>query len=291
MPKIYLHLIRHAQGFHNLCLENHVLPDPLLTPLGEQQCHELSKAFPYTSQITHLIASPLRRTIYTTLLSFPSLLPSSSSKGLQTLALPSIQETSDLPCDTGSSIPVLESEFSSPTSKYDGAVNFSLLTPAWNSKKGVFSPAAKAIEARAMSARKYLRTLAESYLKEGQGEEVHMVVVTHGGFLHYFTEDFEGAVNDGTVGTGWHNTEFRSFNFVGEAEASKAVNGEAQGDDRASIVETQESRTRRRPGSIPLTKEEQLRLRAAAEKEWSKSGYQNKEDSDGEGEEEQVAKL
>jgi len=66
----YIHLVRHAQGYHNLTAANHSLPDPDLTPLGKEQCAQLQKSFPYHSQVTHLVASPLRRTLYTCLLSF-----------------------------------------------------------------------------------------------------------------------------------------------------------------------------------------------------------------------------
>lgn len=50
-------------------------------------------------------------------------------------------------------------------------------------------------------------------------------------FLHYLTEDWGG---DGTFyGTGWDNTEFRSYTFV-----------EEEGDN-AAIVETEASKARR----------------------------------------------
>lgn len=131
---------------------------------------------------------------------------------------------------------------------------------------------------------------------ETEGRDVHVVAVTHGGFLHYFTEDFEGAINDGTVGTGWQNTEFRTYVFKesggSEVNGVKGLGGEGDG-DRAEITETRESRMRRKRGSLILTREEQMRLKALAEREWSKDGYQNSDDSEGEGEgeEEEVAKL
>lgn len=122
-----------------------------------------------------------------------------------------------------------------------------------------------------MDARRFLRALGDKW--EGE-EEVHIVVVTHGGFLHYFTEDFEGAVNDGTVGTGWSNTEFRSYIFVGK-------DGEVEG-DRASIAETKESRERRGRGGVKvLSRGEQMKLKAAAEAEWNQKGFQNDEDEEG----------
>ncbi|EMC99568.1 hypothetical protein BAUCODRAFT_29941 [Baudoinia panamericana UAMH 10762] len=156
-----LHLVRHAQGYHNLNIANHRLHDPQLTPYGEQQCEELHKSFPHHAAIEAVIASPLKRTINTALLSFSSTI---SSKNLRVIALPELQETSDLPCDTGSSPSELLHAYA------DKPVDLSLVTEGWNSKKGKRAPNAKAIEARARAARRWLR---------GRGEN-EIVVVTHG---------------------------------------------------------------------------------------------------------------
>jgi hypothetical protein len=90
---------------------------------------------------------------------------------------------------------------------------------------------------------------------------VEIVVVTHGGYLHYFTEDWDG--HEKFTGTGWENTEWRSYEFVSAT------------DERASLRETSESRVRRTGKETPLTEDEQRELRASAEREWSESGYQN----------------
>ncbi|KAE8445115.1 hypothetical protein EG329_013717 [Mollisiaceae sp. DMI_Dod_QoI] len=268
--KIYIHCVRHAQGFHNLSEANHDLPDPTLTPLGESQCRELSLDFPHASKITHLVASPLRRTIYTTLFTFPSLICESH----KVIALPELQETSDMPCDTGSDLSALVSEFS--VGKYAGAVDLSLLDKSWNNKKGKFLPIASAIEDRALDARKILRELGEQFLRERakQGkegdEEVHMVVTTHGGFLHYFTEDWEGT--ERFMGTGWANCEWRSYEFVEGKE------------ERASIRETGESRMRRLGTEIPISEEEQQRLKDAAHREWGKRLQNDEAEAEVEGE-------
>lgn len=51
-------------------------------------------------------------------------------------------------------------------------------------------------------------------------------------FLHFLTEDWAG---DGSpAGTGWANTEFRSYVFLEEEEGGNAT-----------IVETEESKARR----------------------------------------------
>ncbi|TVY59116.1 putative phosphatase SPAC5H10.03 [Lachnellula cervina] len=250
MAKTYLHLVRHAQGYHNLTTANHTLPDPSLTPLGESQCATLAQTFPHHALITHLVASPLRRTIYTCLLSFPHEVAS----GKKVLALPELQETSDLPCDTGSDPKKLLEEFGR-----DGKVDLSLVHEGWNSKKGKWSPSASAIESRAREARLYLRTLGTEAVAK-TNEDQHIVVVTHGGYLHYFTEDWDG--HEKFTGTGWANTEYRDYEFVDGEETN------------AGLVETQESRERRMGDEIPLTKDEQRELRASAEREWSENGFQ-----------------
>jgi broad specificity phosphatase PhoE len=182
MGKITIHCVRHAQGYHNLNEANHQIQDPDLTPLGEQQCATLNANFPYHSKITHLVASPLRRTLYTCLLSFPT----EVQRGLKVVALPELQETSDLPCDTGSEPSVLASEFGS--GRFAGTVDLGLAKEGWNTKQGRWSPNTSAIEARARDARIWLRNLAQSASRSSNGD-IDIVVVTHGGYLHYFTED------------------------------------------------------------------------------------------------------
>jgi broad specificity phosphatase PhoE len=273
MGKITIHCVRHAQGFHNLNTANHALHDPSLTPLGEEQCATLAQNFPYHSQITYLVASPLRRTIYTCLLSFPT----EVSRGLKVIALPEIQETSDLPCDTGSDPSTLAEEFGK--GRFKDTVDLSRLHAGWNSNTGKWSPAAPALEARAREARQFLLRLAFAAQNASSSiasdDDVDIVVVTHGGFLHYFTEDWVG--HDQFVGTGWANTEYRSYEFVSDV------------DEGASLQETSESRTRRLGKEIPLTADEQRELRATAEKGWQASGFQTPPTT--EGQEDLEAKL
>lgn len=97
------------------------------------------------------------------------------------MALPEIQETSNLPCDTGSDPAKLNEEFGEA-----GKVDLSLVKDGWNDKQGRWAAEASAIEKRAKDARIWLREMAS----KSEGEEVHIAIVTHGGFLHYFTEDW-----------------------------------------------------------------------------------------------------
>ncbi|RMY12133.1 hypothetical protein D0867_07864 [Hortaea werneckii] len=223
-----IHCVRHAQGYHNLSVANHSMRDPLLTPYGEEQCRDLARLFPYHDKIDAVVASPIRRTVYTALLGFGSDL---DRKSLNVIAMPELQETSDLPCDTGSSPEDLAKEF-------DGKpVDLGLVQPGWNSKKMQWAANARSIEARARAARLWLMNRPEK----------DIVVVTHGGFLHYFTEDWSGS--DRFAGTGWANTEFRTYTFSSSEP------------EQAHLIETPESRQRRCGDDKSLDREEQAQLK------------------------------
>ena len=183
-----IHCIRHAQGktprpskakdsfpdsslgYHNLSVANHSMLDPTLTSLGKEQCKNLAKDFPHHESIGAIVASPLRRTIYTALYGFKSLI----ERGIIITALPEVCETADVPCDTGSDIAVLKEEMKGKP------VDLSRVKEGWNVKTGKWAPTADAIEKRAREARQWLKARPED----------EIVVVTHGGFLHYFTEDW-----------------------------------------------------------------------------------------------------
>ncbi|KAJ4301316.1 hypothetical protein N0V90_003407 [Kalmusia sp. IMI 367209] len=246
MSPIQLHLIRHGQGYHNL-KEDYTIPDPDLTPLGEQQSSLLSQLIPNIQAINCIFASPMRRTLQTALLTFQTLFQSNPT--LRIIALPELQETSSDPCDTGSSIAELRKE-------YEGKpVDLSLLYEGWNDKSvGKFRPTTDLTEQRAGEVRKILQDKAQG----------NVAVVAHGGLLHYLTEDWEGSSSGS--GTGWTNCEYRTYVF--DHSSSDAI-------ERAAIIETNDSIQRRyASGSYrPLTPAEQRELRVEAEKMWAADGY------------------
>jgi hypothetical protein len=75
-------------------------------------------------------ASPLRRTIYTALESFQPVFD--AHPGMKLIALPDVQETSDVPCDTGSEREALRQEFASA----GVPVDLDLVHDGWNNKVG-----------------------------------------------------------------------------------------------------------------------------------------------------------
>ncbi|KAI2468367.1 histidine phosphatase superfamily [Annulohypoxylon bovei var. microspora] len=173
-----IHLVRHAQGFHNLNVENQQLSDPDLTPLGITQCEELCKKFDAHDKVTHLVASPIRRTLYTCLRSFEPVVKS----GKKVIALPDAQEISNLPCDIGSEPEKLAEEFGDQ-------VDLHLVQKGWNDKSSgsKYYPTPVNLESRSRAVRLWLRDLANK-----AGEDAQIVLVTHGGILHFLTRDWDG---------------------------------------------------------------------------------------------------
>ena len=230
------------------------MQDPDLTLYGKEQCAYLTKTFPYHSSVDLLVCSPLKRTINTTLLAFK---PDIERGVAPVVALPEAQETSDLPCDTGSDPSVLTKEFENQP------VDLSRVTDGWNSKNGRWAPVKEAVEKRALDARQWMKARPEK----------EIVLVTHGGFLHWFTQDWNG-FNEGagehTVsvtwvpredgsgtdevwsGTGWKNVECRAYHF--------------KDDGSDSLVETTESRRARRGTERPLDMSDKIELTNMIEK-------------------------
>jgi len=230
-----VHFVRHAQGYHNLMFANQSMHDPSLTPLGEEQCRRLAQVFPFHERVDLVVASPLRRTIYTALIGFEP----EFRRGLKIIALPEAQEVAALPCDTGSDVALLQAEFR------DVPVDFSLVGEGWTSKRGKWAADPGPVEKRAREVRQWLKARPEQ----------NIVLVTHGAFLHYLTEDWSDCA------TGWSNTEFRSYTFLDEYG------------DNASLVETSGSRKRRRGTEIAMSLQEQMELKAVKHKYWEQRGY------------------
>ena len=130
-----------------------------------------------------------------------------------------------------------------------------MVTDGWNDKSPgtAWAPEKPTIEARAHKARLYLRKMAQDFEKE-TGNEAHIVVVTHGGLLHFLTEDWCGF--NPFAGTGWDNTEYRTYNFKSPEESTR------DGIDMASVEETKESLRRREGRKKSLTADEEREARA-----------------------------
>ena len=71
-------------------------------------------------------------------------------------------------------------------------MDLSLVHDGWNDKSwdGRWSPTARRIRERARDARKTIRQKVAEIQKRGV-ESPEVVLVSHGGYLHYFTDDWE----------------------------------------------------------------------------------------------------
>ncbi|KAK8901409.1 hypothetical protein QC760_009853 [Botrytis cinerea] len=181
-----LYISRHAKAEHNIKHRFHI-PDPILTPRGHTEYRNLRKTFPHHNKIDLILSLPRRRAIQTTLFAFSNTLAQLEDPYL---LVPNAQEVIAKPCDTGVSIYVLRAVEIPEIFKEEGLsfgtekIGFGLVKDEWNSKKGFYAPDPEAVQARAAALRVWLYGI----------EAQHVVLVTHGGFLHHLTED--GTVSD-----------------------------------------------------------------------------------------------
>ncbi|KAL7766902.1 hypothetical protein ACKLNR_004818 [Fusarium oxysporum f. sp. zingiberi] len=257
-----IHCIRHGQGFHNVGAGCYTIPDPRLTPLGEEQNLALREtAFSDQSKISLVLASPLCRTLQSAYLVFQSALEGSSKCHPEIIAIPDAQETSDDPCDVGTDPSVLRKV----VTESNWPVDLSLVKDGWNVKAlGTrYSPESDAIAARASDARIFIRQKIRQLIEQGDTDP-QVALMTHGGFLHYFTDDWEDSWLN--PGTGWKNCETRSYVF--EQDVMKDIDVEVR------LTETTESRLRRGKGTPMPAKEEQAGLFEQAMESWESQGLQ-----------------
>lgn len=222
-PKI--HLVRHAQGEHN-ATRNYDIRDAVLTQKGKDQCRALRSTFAHHNSIDIVFASPLRRTIQTAALSFG---PTLARNEVPFVLLPLLQEVSNIGCDVGIADTAADVTRLLPELFKDGELEFdinkidpSAVTKGWNSKQGYWAYEKEAISNRAADLRSLLF----------QRPEAEILLVTHGAFAHFLTEDWD--VDDPMMGTAYNNCEHREFIFTSESNAK-----------RAHVTETKDSRARR----------------------------------------------
>lgn len=188
-----IHLFKHAESITDVTLD-WSKPDPSLTVLGLQQASQIIQDFPYSSSVTVIITSPLKRAVETTLAGFSHILDASNypsseetagivsacgiKDGAKLIIDPDLQELSDHPCDTGSNRNVLEASFP--------GVSFNVLDKNWQIKEGGQADDGQAIEARAKKVKTQLAELVEKLRTE---EKKDIVVITHGNFMQFLSGD------------------------------------------------------------------------------------------------------
>ncbi|KAH7356141.1 histidine phosphatase superfamily [Pyrenochaeta sp. MPI-SDFR-AT-0127] len=167
MPPTLL-LIRHAQALHNVS-SDWSIHDPPLSKIGEQQCRELQESLENSkigNEVDLIVVSAMRRTLQTATIGLDYLI----KKGTPVLPDAMWQENADKPCDTGSPITVMESEFP----QYD----FTQVDPRYPDKTTNLSNNPYAFTRKAILAR------GQTCLKDlySRPEKV-IAVVSHSGFL------------------------------------------------------------------------------------------------------------
>lgn len=194
-----VHFIRHGEAAHNVPPYDVKRRDPYLTPHGQDQAQALGQQFPNLEDVELIVCSPMKRAIQTALLAFADHLKATKT---QLVALPELQELSGNPCDTGSSLAELLTEFR------EHPLDLSLVPHDWDSKDRLWSPTEVRTLARMARARTWLRERPES----------NIIAVGHAHCMQLLVRDAPNDYeNDGIaeIKLGllpvWRNCELRTF--------------------------------------------------------------------------------
>ncbi|KAG4443019.1 hypothetical protein IFR05_001473 [Cadophora sp. M221] len=225
--RITIHLVRHAEGPHNLISiaerERLNMLDPGLTNYGLAQCVHLSERFHAMDKITHIVASPLRRTVHTALGSFKPAI----KRGIKIILCPDLRECGGGQCNTGSNIDdVLKDLLSIEDDLPKDCVDGGLCEPGWELGTETWEEKHLRTE-RAARVRSMLYHLGKM-AADTSSDDVEIVVVTHSRLLMLLA----GHTNRRY---GYHNAEYRSYRLTTDEEVAAGV-------DMYKLIETQESR-------------------------------------------------
>ncbi|UKZ91451.1 uncharacterized protein TrAFT101_006429 [Trichoderma asperellum] len=187
-PIIYL--VCHAEAEHNVTTD-FSQRDPPLTLAGFQQASSLVDTFPEPSSIAIVLTSPLKRALATTIAGFSHILAldvvgnSREIRSAKLIIDRDLQESSDLPCDTGSERAVLEKLFPN--------VDFSMLGEHWFAKTSMYAADEDSVVLRASTFREKLWNIAESVRADQPSfsSQRAIVVVTHSAFMQYLSQDVD----------------------------------------------------------------------------------------------------
>ena len=182
--------------------------DPTLTDTGLGQCSFVCKDFPRHAKVSHILASPLFRTIQTAYHSFKPAI----ERGVKIVAMPEVTENAADGCNRGHApgeiIAWARSAFGNDVLDEQ---SFRVLSPDWFEKSGLYEDKHSTLIQRALVARRAIQTVAST-----AGDDAHIVVVSHSDFLGYLVSG----------GPGWGNAEWRSYTIGSDSDATLApVNG------------------------------------------------------------------
>ncbi|KAG8157573.1 hypothetical protein KVR01_012615 [Diaporthe batatas] len=201
-------LIRHAQGWHNYYNDWSIL-DPTLTDLGERQCLAVQRNFPYHNKITHILASPLKRTIQTAVNCFKPAI----DRGIRVQPLPEVIEIGPEECNQGHNPEdIIEWARSTFGGDFLDEHMFSLMPSDWSDNSTglyeyrMYEYTESKLRLRAEIARQIIRRTAIQ-----AGDRAHIVVVSHSQFLPYLTQE---------QGPDWGVAEWRTYTIASDNAAT-----------------------------------------------------------------------
>lgn len=201
-------LIRHAEGLHNLHREYQRIIDPTLTDLGKSQCLTVRNQFPHHCKVSHILVSPLFRTIETGYHCFKPAV----DRGVKITAMPTVTANAADGCNRGHApeeiIAWAKKTFGSDVLDEQ---SFRWLVPYWYEKsEGLYENNDAKLRMRASVARQIIQGYANS-----AGDDAHIVVVSHWEFLPYLVGD--------NPGPSWNNAEWRSYTIEARADGETAL--------------------------------------------------------------------
>ncbi|PVH80400.1 phosphoglycerate mutase-like protein [Cadophora sp. DSE1049] len=207
-------LIRHAEAIHNIT-KDYTIHDPPLTEHGlTTQCSTLSRrlqeSLPLANQIDLIVVSPMQRTLQTAAASLNWL----TARGIKTIALAELQETTTNAIDIGRPIEELTRDWPN--------IDWSAMDPIFPSKEGLYAFSAEALLRRGAAARKWLRSRPEKVI----------AVVGHAGFMRI-----------GLCNRKFDNADWRVFEF-------ENVDGEEGQDDGKGLRLVEWEETERNGGGL-----------------------------------------
>ncbi|KAI2467261.1 histidine phosphatase superfamily [Annulohypoxylon bovei var. microspora] len=206
LPPTTIHIFRHAEGLHNVDARGGLISDPYLTTVGLAQCALIQRSF--TSDIDIVIASPMKRAIQTAIFCFAPVLKSGTKR---ILLVPELQEAGSEACNVGSPPNDLVKEFGN-------VIDASRLGKIWHRDGG--GDSSLALASRSIVARKAIKDIISNYKTTAPNQKnINVVVVSHGRFIPYLTQDFVGPTAQMTsLLQMWPNTGYRSYQFSSETD-------------------------------------------------------------------------
>ncbi|KAH8602395.1 hypothetical protein B0O99DRAFT_138386 [Bisporella sp. PMI_857] len=198
-PRVIIHTVRHAHSEHNFRPGRFNVLNPSLTWLGIRQAERLRQTFEPKNRITHIVVSPMKRTLQTAFIAFSELL----ADGLKMVAFPELKELGNCKSSTGYTLEDLHKYvgecpvelqhvpvgWEKPVPSYQASHEQQALT----AKKRLFDVALTAASLH------YLResgnsaglNLSEYGYRVSEGKDIEILVVSHMSIMNLMHDDTE----------------------------------------------------------------------------------------------------